>query len=166
MINIGELDESTRLYAHILENQKELNECFNPIFDFIYDMMLYKLYVTYKKLTDNNVAVYGVNTDCLLVMETKETLSNIVNFSNVIGEFKFEHNKSNCNTRINLENNEFLKIEHQKINNIILDNEYDMGNVREKIKNINRVYILGDWAGAGKTYMATKLNDRTLCFSI
>ena len=43
-MNIDELDKSTRLYVHILEDQKELNECFNPIFDFIYDMMLYKLY--------------------------------------------------------------------------------------------------------------------------
>ena len=72
MINIDELDKPTRLHVHILEDKKELNECFNPIFDFIYDMMLYKLYVTYKKITDNNVAVYGVNTGCLLVMETKE----------------------------------------------------------------------------------------------
>ena len=132
MINIDELDKPTRLYVHILEDKKELNECFNPIFDFIYDMMLYKLYITYKKLTVNNIAVYGVNTDCLLVMETKEKISNIVNFSNVIGEFKFEQNKSICNTRINLENNEFLKIENQKINNIILDNEYDMSKVKEK----------------------------------
>ena len=92
--------------------------------------MLYKLYVAYKTLTDNNVAVYGVNTDCLLVMETKETLSNIVNFSNGIGKFKFEQNKSICNTRINLENKEFLKIENQKINNIVLDNEYDMGKAK------------------------------------
>ena len=89
-------------------------------------MMLYKVYITYKKLTDNNVAVYGVNTDCLLVMETKEKLSIIVNFSNVVGDFKFEQDKSICNTRINLDNNEFLKIENQKVNNIILDNEYDM----------------------------------------
>ena len=65
-------------------------------------------------------------------METKEKLSKIVNFLNVIGEFKFEQNKSICNTRINLENNEFLKIENQKINNIILDNEYDMSEVKEK----------------------------------
>ena len=65
--------------------------------------MLYKLYVTYKKLTDNNVVVYGVNTDCLLVIETKEKLSKIVNYSHVIGEFKSEQNKSLCNTRINLE---------------------------------------------------------------
>ena len=34
-MNIDELDKSTRLYVHILEDQKELNECFNPIFDFI-----------------------------------------------------------------------------------------------------------------------------------
>ena len=40
-----------------------------------------------------------------------------------------------------------------------------MSKAKEKIKNINRVYILGDCAGAGKTYMATKLNDRTLFVS-
>ena len=87
-----------------------------------------------KKLTDNNVAVYGINTDCLLVMETKKKLSNIVNFTNVIGEFIFEQNKSICNTRINLVNNEFLKKENQKVNNIILDNEYDMSKVKEKLR--------------------------------
>ena len=89
-----------------------------------------------------------------------------MNFTNVIGEFKFEQNKSIWNTRINIVNNEFLKIENQKVNNIILDNEYDMSKVKEKIKNLDCVYILSGCAGAGKTYMATKLNDRTLCFSI
>ena len=33
-----------------------------------------------------------------------------------------------------------------------------MSKVKEKIKNINCVYILAGCAGAGKTYMATKLN--------
>ena len=42
MINIDELHKYTRLYVHILEEQKELNERFNPIFDFIYELMLYK----------------------------------------------------------------------------------------------------------------------------
>ena len=37
-----------------------------------------------------------------------------------------------------------------------------MSQAKEKIENINRVYILGDCAGAGKTYMATKLNDKIL----
>ena len=40
-----------------------------------------------------------------------------------------------------------------------------MSKVKDKIKNLNRVCILGDCAGAGKTYMATNLNDRTLFIS-
>ena len=156
LINIDELDKSMRLYVHILEDQKDLNECFNPIFDFIYDLMLYKLYITYKKLIDNNVIVYGVNTECLLVKETKEKLSTIVNFSNVIGEFKFEQNKSICNTKISLDNNEILKIDNPKINNIILDDEYDVNEVKDKTKDLNRIYIRADSAGAGKTYVTYK----------
>ena len=73
-------------------------------------------------------------------METKEKLSNIVNFSNVIGEFKFEQNKTICNTRINLDNNEFLKIENQEL--ITLFSIMNMmSKVKEKIKNTNCVYI-------------------------
>ena len=35
MINTDELDKSTRLYVHILADQKELNECLNPVFDVV-----------------------------------------------------------------------------------------------------------------------------------
>ena len=58
-----------------------------------------------------------------------------------------------------------LKIENPKINNITLNDEYDMNEVKEKTKDLNCIYLLGDCAGAGKTYMATKLNDRTLFVS-
>ena len=34
MINVDELNKSTLLYVHILEDKKELNECFKPIFWF------------------------------------------------------------------------------------------------------------------------------------
>ena len=57
-------------------------------------------------------------------------------------------------------------MENQKVNNIILDNEYDMSKVKGKIKNLNCVYRLTCCDGAGKTYMATKLNDRTLFVSL
>ena len=43
-------ETNSRDQIQLLYNFNELNECFNPIFDFIYDMMLYKLYVTYKKI--------------------------------------------------------------------------------------------------------------------
>ena len=57
--------------------KKHLVETFNPIKDLIYDIQLLKLWQLYKKLQDNNVNVYGIKTDCLLVREDEHVLNDI-----------------------------------------------------------------------------------------
>ena len=76
--------------------KKDLNESFNPIKDLIYDIQLLKLWKLYKKAQENNIIVYGIKTDCLLVKEIKSTLDPIFKFHKNIGGVKFEqHKKTN-----------------------------------------------------------------------
>ena len=75
-------------------------ETFNPIKYLIYDVQLLKLWQLYKKLQDNNVEVYGIKTDCLLVKEDEQVLDSIFHFNKDIGGVKFESGKNPIKKRL------------------------------------------------------------------
>ena len=85
------------LYVLINEVQKDLEECFNPIKDFIYDIQLLKLWELHKRLTENDIKVFGIKTDCMLVKEAKEEIK--INFSKDFGGVKYETKKKPINKK-------------------------------------------------------------------
>ena len=87
------------LYILVNKVETHLEESFNPIKDLIYDMQLLKLWKLFKNLTENNIKVYGIKTDCLLINETKKELKTI-DFNNEIGGVKFEISKKPINKKI------------------------------------------------------------------
>ena len=62
-----------KLYVLVNDIKKDLDESFNPIKDLIYDIQLLKLWKLYNKSQENNISVYGIKTDCLLVKEDEKT---------------------------------------------------------------------------------------------
>ena len=74
------INKERKVYLLVNKVKKNLDESFNPIKDLIYDIQLLKLWKHYKTLEENNVTVYGIKTDCLLVKEDKSTLSNYFKF--------------------------------------------------------------------------------------
>ena len=54
--------------------QKDLEETFNHMKDFIYDLPLFKRCRLHKTLTEKDIKVHGIKTDCLLVKDKKEEL--------------------------------------------------------------------------------------------
>ena len=100
--NDGGVVESNTLNKreiHVLVNkvQKDLEESFNPIKDLIYDIQLLKLWELHKRLTANDIKVFGIKTDCMLVTEAKEEIK--INFSKDIGGVKYETKKKPINKK-------------------------------------------------------------------
>ena len=64
--------------------KKDLEESFNPIKDLIYVVQLLILWKHYTSLQENNIIVYGIKTDCLLIEEDITLLSKYFKFDTVI----------------------------------------------------------------------------------
>ena len=139
------------LYVLVNKVKKELDESFNPIKDLIYDIQLLKLWQLYKKLEDNNITVYGIKTDCLLVKEDKQTLEKIFCFDNKIGGVKFESGKNPINKKICMFTNELIEFKQPIVNIIKLKDEYDANEMKSELQKYDRVFINANLPGSGKT---------------
>ena len=139
------------LYVLVNSVKKDLEESFNPIKDLIYDIQLLKLWKLHKQLTENNIIVYGIKTDCLLVREDKITLGIFINFDNNIGGVKFEAGKIPIKRRIIMSNNDLIEFKQPVVNIIKLNDEYDVNEMKNKLHQYDRVYIKGLLPGTGKT---------------
>ena len=140
-----------KIYVLVNSVKKELEESFNPIKDLIYDIQLLKLWKLYKHAQDNNIFVYGIKTDCLLVREDKKTLDGIFKFSKNIGGVKFEQHKKLINKKICMFTNDLMHFKQPEVNIIRLKDEYDVNEIKEKLQQYDRVYIGANLPGSGKT---------------
>ena len=150
------------LFILVNKVQKDLEESFNPIKDLIYDIQLLKLWKLYRQLTFNDIKVYGIKTDCLLVSEEKETLKNVVEFSKNIGGIKFEYNKKPISKKIVMFKNELIEFKQPEINIIEMKDEYDVNEMKEILQKYDRVMIKGLLPGSGKTTAIKNSDYKTL----
>ena len=139
------------LYVLVNNVKKDLEESFNPIKDLIYDIQLLKLWKLYNQLSENNIVVYGIKTDCLLVKENKDILSKFIVFDNKIGGVKFESCKIPINKKITMFKNELIEFKQPEVNVIKLNDEYDVVEMRDKLQKYDRVLMKGLLPGSGKT---------------
>ena len=79
-----------KVYLLVRRVKKDLEESFNPIKNLIYDVQLLKLWKHYTSLQENNIMVYGIKTDCLLIEEDITLLSMYFKFDTVIGGMNME----------------------------------------------------------------------------
>ena len=133
---------------------------FNPIKDFIYDIQAYKLYSIYIKLSD--ITCYGIQTDFILVRNSKDELEKMITFDNKIGGLKYETNKYSIDTKIQMKDNEPVTFNKPKINIITVDDEYNVDDIKKKVDGLNNLLILGKYAGVGKPTLAVKLGTKIL----
>ena len=110
-----------------------------------------KLWNLYKQAQYNNIIVYGIKTDCLLVRDDKKTLDTIFKFSKNIGGVKFEQHKKPINKKICMFKNELIEFRQPEVNLIRLKDEYDVNEIKEKLQQYDHVYIGANLPGSGKT---------------
>ena len=151
VISKAEQLDRRELYVLINNVKKDLEESFNPIKDLIYDIQLLKLWQLYKKAQENDIVVYGIKTDCLLVKEDKNKLNSIFKFDKNIGGVKFEQYKKPINKKICMYSNDLIEFKMPTVNIIKLNNEYDANEMKEKLQSLNHVLINGLLPGSGKT---------------
>ena len=140
---------------HILCVSKEenLTNGLLPIKELIYEIRDLKNYNTYKKLVDAKIQVFGIKTDSLMIADTPKnvkTVREVFDFSDKIGNYQLERNKSLINSEIKCNDNELPKITTINVREHSINNEYDSHQLLSIMKDKN-IFVKGILPGVGKT---------------
>lgn len=144
--------EHKNIYTVENKIEKDLINGFLPIKEMVYDIQRLKLYDMYMKCKNNNIKVYGIKTDCLL-LDKDDILyvSKLFNLSNDIGGLKIEYNKNAFGDQLELIENNFIEPYEYTYNKINVNNEYDKVELGKINNNYNNIVYLADNAGSGKS---------------
>ena len=126
----------------------------------------FKMYEAYKTLSDNNIKVYSVKTDCLTIHEDdvdkvfgyrfcRVWREGLLKFGTDIGTWRLEEKKT-ITLPTQLYTYKFNEVpEIPKISNVKVEveDEWDTKAICEKIMLRNSVIIRGKFPGTGKSYV-------------
>jgi len=173
--------EGKNYYINYIRNSNELSQGFRLISLYIYDTAHKILLDLKNKLNSYGLKSYYCNTDCLHIEDNNEKLGLFMKENNelfqythkdnydAIGKLKIE-TKYFTNDSL-IKKKELINIyetikEHNVINNIELNDEFNRDELSEKINEFNHLIIKATCAGAGKTsaftYNAEKIKENTL----
>ena len=158
--------EGTKYYVLSVSEKKTLINGFMYIKELLLQYHNFKMYEAYKTLSDNNIKVYSVKTDCLTTHEDdvdkvygysfcRVWREGLLKFGTDIGTWRLEEKKT-ITLPTQLYTYKFNEApEIPKISNIKVEveDEWDTKAICEKIMLRNPVIVRGKFPGTGKSYI-------------
>ena len=158
--------EGTKYYVLSVSEKKTLINGFMYIKELLLQYHNFKMYESYKTLSDNNIKVYSVKTDCLTIHEDdvdkvygysfcRVWREGLLKFGTDIGDWRLEEKKT-ITLPTPLYTYKFNAVpEIPKISNVKVEveDEWDTKAICEKIVKRNAVIIRARFAGSGKSYI-------------
>ena len=158
--------EGTKYYVLSVSEKKTLINGFMYIKELLLQYHNFKMYEAYKTLSDNNIKVYSVKTDCLTIHEDdvdkvygysccRVWREGLLKFGTDIGGWRLEEKKT-ITLPTQLYTYKFNDVpEIPKISNVKVEveDEWDTKAICEKIMLRNPVIIRARFAGSGKSYI-------------
>ena len=158
--------EGTTYYVLSVSEKKTLINGFMYIKELLLQYHNFKMHEAYKTLSDNNIKVYSVKTDCLTIHEDdvdkvygysfcRVWREGLLKFGTDIGTWRLEEKKT-ITLPTQLYTYKFNEVpEVPKISNVKVEveDEWDTKTICEKIMLRNPVIIRGKFPGTGKSYI-------------
>ena len=154
------------LYILSVSKEENLINGFLPIKELIYDIRDLKNFNTFKKLIEAKIKVLGIKTDSLMIADSPknvETVKELFDFSDKIGNHKLERNKYLLDSEIKCSKNKLPKVTKVDIREHSVNNEYNSEEILSIMNNKN-VFVKGILPGVGKT-TACKNREKSLFVS-
>ena len=167
--NILKKTEKTIYILTVIIESENLINGFNQIKDLIYCYHRVKMFELSKICINAKMNIYGIKTDCLLLNNTEEEINKLdITFNkDIIGAYRIELNKE-CNGKqlYNDRKNSLISNISREITKIDIIDEYDTRAINEKIDNTNRLLIIANVPGAGKSQIVKnyKNDDNKILF--
>ena len=156
-------ENDNKMYIHEVKRENKLINGFKNVKELIYDMQKLTMYELFVKCNKANLHPIGMRTDCIIVTDDEEQLKRICkngfNIGSKIGQYKISVTECPTNMIVFNENNIMYK---KKVlyNKMILNDEYDINEITEKINNKNCM-INAILPGSGKTYLVKSYASHT-----
>ena len=158
--------EGTKYYVLSVSEKKTLINGFMYIKELLLEYHHFKMYEAYKTLSDNNIKVYSVKTDCLTIHEDdvdkvygysfrRVWKEGLLKFGTDIGTWRLEEKKTiTLPTQLyTYKFNEVPEIPKVSSVKVEVEDEWDTKTICEKIMLRNPVIIRARFAGSGKSYI-------------
>ena len=157
--------EGTKYYVLSVSEKKTLINGFMYIKELLLQYHNFKMYEAYKTLSDNNIKVYSVKTDCLTIHEDdvdkvygynfcRVWREGLLKFGTGIGTWRLEEKKT-ITLPTQLYTYKFNEVpEIPKVSNVKIEveDEWRTKAICEKIAKRNPCLIRARYAGSGKSY--------------
>ena len=165
-------------YVLNVSDKKVLTNGFMYIKELLLQYHNFKMYETYKTLTDNNIKVYSVKTDSITIHEddldkvygytyVRKWQEGLLKLGDEIGDWRLEekHTITLPTQPHKYKFNELPETPKIKNINIFIEDEYNTETICKQIIKNNPVMIKAEYGGSGKSYIAkyfTKLGKNVL----
>ena len=170
--------EGMTYYVLNVSDKKVLSNGFTYIKELLLQYHNFKMYETYKTLTDSNIKVYSVKTDSLTIHEDdldkvygytylRKWREGLLKFGDEIGDWRLEekHTITLPTQPYKYKFNELPEIPKIKNINISIEDEWNTESICKKVIKQNPVIIRGKFPGTGKSYIGQhfqKMNKNVL----
>ena len=158
--------EGMTYYVLNVSDKEVLSNGFTYIKELLLQYHNFKMYETYKTLTDNNIKVYSVKTDSFTIHEDdldkvygytylRKWREGLLKFGDEIGDWRLEekHTITLPTQPYKYKFNELPEIPKIKNINISIEDEWITESICEKVIKQNPVIIRGKFPGTGKSYI-------------
>jgi len=150
-----------KCYVVAVSKDKELVDGLTAMKDIIYCQQKLKLYKQYNLLTELNVKVLGIKTDCIFYEGSDKLVEANFNMKDVIGGFRIETGKYMIDKKIVVNNNELVKID-TSINVKTFKDEYDVKELNQYLSSNKTLLIKSLYPGCGKSQSVKNFGKKTL----
>ena len=170
--------EGMTYYVLNVSDKKVLTNGFMYIKELLLQYHKFKMYETYKTLTDNNIKVYSVKTDSFTIHKDdldkvygytylRKWREGLLKFGDEIGDWRLEekHTITLPTQPYKYKFNELPEIPKIKNINIPIEDEWNAESICKKVIKQNSVIIRGKFPGTGKSYIGQyfqKMNNNVL----
>ena len=170
--------EGMTYYVLNVSDKKVLSNGFTYIKELLLQYHNFKMYETYKTLTDSNIKVYSVKTDSLTIHEDdldkvygytylRKWREGLLKFGDEIGDWRLEekHTITLPTQPYKYKFNELPEIPKIKNINISIEDEWNTESICKKVIKQNPVIVRGKFPGTGKSYIGQhfqKMNKNVL----
>ena len=170
--------EGMTYYVLNVSDKKVLSNGFTYIKELLLQYHNFKMYETYKTLTDSNIKVYSVKTDSFTIHEDdldkvygytylRKWREGLLKFGDEIGDWRLEekHIITLPTQPYKYKFNELPEIPKIKNINISIEDEWNTESICKKVIKQNPVIIRGKFPGTGKSYIGQhfqKMNKNVL----
>lgn len=163
VVNIKFATQGEPYYVLVIKNERQLKNGFRYIKELLLQSHNFKLMQAYDALTEANVKITSVKTDCFTIpAECEQVARQLLSFDQGIGTWRVSKTEGIIFPfeNLTLKELEEIEIKHLETNQLTVANEWDVNELCDHFEQHKRVMVRAEFAGCGKSHACRAMEAR------